>query len=108
MKKVDISPKAHEDLAGLKIYLTGEFGDSRSCEIIDAIYDSMEKLSLFPESDIDLLARYGIASDYRCLITNKNYVFYRIDKNSVKIIRILDERRDFLQVLFGIGTSEET
>jgi hypothetical protein len=30
-----------------------------------------------------------------------NYVFYRVEDDVVKIIRVLDARRDFLSILFG-------
>lgn len=34
-------------------------------------------------------------------------VFYRVDKECVKIIRILDARCDYLNILFGIKTQTD-
>ena len=34
-------------------------------------------------------------------ITHRNCVFYRIDGEFIRVIRVLDERRDYLRVLFG-------
>ena len=34
-------------------------------------------------------------------------LFYRVEKDSVKIIRILDARCDFINILFGIKTQTD-
>ena len=47
--------------------------------VLGSVYDDIEKLAVFPEMGVDILAKYGIISDYLCLITHKNCVFYRID-----------------------------
>ncbi|MDD6192469.1 MAG: hypothetical protein PUB24_05260 [Lachnospiraceae bacterium] len=44
--------------------------------------------------------KYGIAYDYFIYVVKKNYVFYRIERDSVKIVRVLDWRRDFMKILF--------
>lgn len=109
MKKVDITPLAHNDIERLNDYLLGEFGEKTSKKVLGAIYDDLEKLSVFPDMGVNILAKYGIVSDYLCLITHKNYAFYRIEGDYIRIIRVLDERQDFLRILFGIiTTSEET
>ena len=56
----------------------------------------------YPDTDIRLFERFGIETDYKCIYSNKNYVFYRFEGDIVRIIRILNEKRDFLYVLFGI------
>lgn len=43
-------------------------------------------------------------TDYHYLIVKPNYIFYRIEGNIVRIIRILNEKQDFLQILFGISS----
>lgn len=38
-----------------------------------------------------------------------NYTFYRIEADKIKIVRILNEKQDFMNILFGIRTtSQET
>ena len=101
MKSVEITPEAYEDLEGLKEYLDEFFGVKKEKEILKAIFKDMKRLAKYPETDIKLFERFGIATDYKCMYTHKNYVFYRIENEYIKIIRILDERRDFLYVLFG-------
>ena len=107
MKQVDITPRAHDDLADLKTYLLIEFGETCAQRVLGAIYDDIEKLAVFPEMGVNILAKHGIISDYLCLVTNKNCVFYRIEGEFIRVIRVLDERRDYLRVLFGISTSAE-
>lgn len=43
-----------------------------------------------------------VPTDYLYLIVEKNYVFYRNEDNTVKIIRVLSTRQDFMSILFGI------
>lgn len=107
MKTVELTLLAHNDMEELKAYLLREFGERTAGKVLGEVYDDMGKLSAFPEMGKDILAEYGIASDYLCLVTHKNYVFYRIEDNFVRIIRVLDERRDFLRVLFGIPAASD-
>ncbi len=109
MKKVDITPEAFDDLEGLKERLDESFGVKKEKEILKAIFTDMKRLARYPQTDIKLFERFGIVTDYKCLYSHKNYVFYRIEDEYIKIIRILDEKRDFLYVLFGIKmTSDES
>ena len=103
--KIDITPKAHEDLERLYGYLSAEFGETRAKEIISSIYDDLESLANFPNLGTDIISKYGIHTSYLCLITNKNYAFYRIENDTIKIIRVLDQRQDFMQILFGVKTT---
>ncbi len=102
MRKIDITPEAMNDLEGLKEHLTKEFGEKTEEKILKAMFKDMRRLERFPETDIKLFERFGVVTDYKCIYSNKNYVFYRIEDEFIKIIRILDVRRDFMYVLFGI------
>ena len=46
-------------------------------------------------------------TDYHYLVVKPNYVFYRIKCDTVRVIRILNENQDFLQILFGISSMSE-
>ena len=48
-----------------------------------------------------------IETDYKCLYTQKNYAFYRIEDEKIQIVRILSEKRDFMYILLGIPMSED-
>lgn len=101
---VEITPLADKDLNNIRDHIRLDFSTDNSAKIMGAIYDDLEKLSIFPNMGVDILSKYGIQSDYLCLITHKNYAFYRIEGDSVKIIRVIDERRDFLKALFSRST----
>ena len=107
MKQIYITPRAHEDLEDLKAYLLIEFGETSTQKVLGAIYDDIEKLAVFPELGVNILAKHGIVSNYLCLVSHKNCVFYRIEGEFIRVIRVLDERRDYLRVLFGITTTSE-
>ncbi len=109
MKKIDFTPESILDLQKIKAYVEEKFGEKVADSVIKRIVNSIETLQALPDSGIDMLARYGINTDYLCLITNGNYVFYRNEYDIVKIIRVLNEKQDFLYILFGIKTtSQET
>lgn len=48
----------------------------------------------------------SIKTDYRYLVCGNYNVFYRIETDSVKIVRVLNARRNFMAVLFGTDDTE--
>ena len=107
MKKIEFTPEAIYDLEGIKEKIDAEYGKKIEKEIITGILDDIKRLIKYPKTDIKLFERFGIETDYKCIYSNKNYVFYRIEDSVVKIIRILNEKRDFLYVLLGIRMRSE-
>ncbi|MCD8131270.1 MAG: type II toxin-antitoxin system RelE/ParE family toxin [Lachnospiraceae bacterium] len=107
MKKLDMSPEALMDLQSRKAWLAGEFGEKISESIIGQIMDSIGNLLIFPDSGVSLYARYGIECDYFYIVSKKNYIFFRQEEESIKIIRVLDERQDFMDTLFHIRTTTQ-
>lgn len=102
MRKVDITPEAYNDLELIKESLDEEYGVTKEKKILKDIIKDVRRLAQYPETDIKLFERFGIITDYKCIYTNKNYVFYRIEDDYIKVIRVLDHRRDFLYILLGI------
>jgi plasmid stabilization system protein ParE len=62
-------------------------------------------LELFPDMGSLVRDRYPVDTDYQFFYFRKNYVFYRVAGNEVRIIDVLDERADFMKILFGIDTT---
>ncbi|MCD8021643.1 MAG: type II toxin-antitoxin system RelE/ParE family toxin [Lachnospiraceae bacterium] len=109
MRLIEFTPESISDLQNLREYLELNFDENLANKIVRKVVDAIESLQISPKAGSDLLAKYGIVSDYLCLITNHNYVFYRLEEDSIKIIRALNEKQDFLNILFGIKTtSQET
>ncbi len=105
MKEIFYSPESLQDLLDAKKEITIEFGEEVAKRILSKITKTIQNLSIYEEMGVELSKQYEIPCDYRLFYTQKNYIFYRIEDDSIRIIRILDERRDFMQVLFGINTT---
>lgn len=50
---------------------------------------------------------YDVPTEYRYLFSEKNYVFYHLEFDKVRIVRVLNEQQDFMQQLFGIGSDSD-
>ena len=107
MKEISFSPEAINDLEGIKERIDEEFGSKKEKEILRAIMKDIKRLRQYPNMDIKLFERFDIETDYKCICSHKNYVFYRLEKDTIRVIRVLNEKRDFLYVLFGINMSSE-
>ena len=64
--------------------------------------ETVRQLITFPYLGQELSGITGIYTDYRCLFCEKNYVFYRIEADRVCVIRVLNERQDYMRILFGV------
>ena len=46
-------------------------------------------------------------TEYRHLFSAKKYVFYHLEFDKVRIVRVLNEQQDFMQQLFGISSDSD-
>ena len=99
---VKYSPKSKEDLMRIKCYITSEFDESLAKEIIKKVMAKIRNLEEFPLMGKPLANLIDVPTDYFYLVIEKNYVFYRNEEKTVKIIRVINERQDFMRILFGI------
>ena len=74
--KLKYSPNARDKLSELKRQITGMYGQETAIK--------------------------GVPTPYRCLHTGRNYVFYRLENDTVYVTDIYDERENFLWKLFRI------
>lgn len=103
IKEIEYSPEAVNDLQGIEEYISIELDNSKSAErIVDNIIDKIDSLSDLPEIGAPLSSRVDVKTDYRYLACGNYNVFYRIEYNTIKIIRVLNARRNFMTVLFGM------
>ncbi len=107
MGKVEYSPKALEDLQGIKAYIIENFGVDTAQKVLGKITASVRKLEEYPISGVMLGRMIDVPTDYMYIFIERNYAFYRTEGNIIKIIRILNERQDFMKILFDIHTSFE-
>lgn len=104
MPKLTYAPRALEDLQGVKTYVAKQFGDEKAKACIREITLAVRQLETFPKAGSCLEEIIEYPTDYHYLIVKPNYISYRIEGNIVRIIRILNEKQDFLQILFGISS----
>ena len=107
MSRLIYTPKALDDLQRVKNYITEQFNADRAKTGMKEIVLRIRQLEGFPEEGVRLEKLIQYPTDYRYLVIKPNYVFYRIEADAVKIIRILNEKQDFLQILFGIKSVSE-
>lgn len=92
-----------EDLMKIKVYLKQEFNVELAAEKINELLKSIKQFEQFPFMGRPLINVIDIPTDYMYFVLEKNYVFYRLEKETVKIIRIIDTRQNFINILFGNG-----
>ncbi len=107
MSKLFYTPKALDDLQGIKAYVAMQFGEGRAKACIKEITSTAKQLALFPKEGLRLADLIEYPTDYHYLVVKLNYVFYRVEGDTVRVIRILNEKQHFLQILFGISSIYE-
>ena len=107
MSKLIYTPKALDDLQGIKSYISRQFGKDRAKICAREIATTARQLEMFPDEGPCLQDLIEYPTDYHYLVVKPNYIFYRIEGDTVRVIRILNEKQDFFQILFGISSISE-
>ena len=105
--RIEVTNDARNDLRQIREYISVELGNENSASrTVGSIVKSIGSLRAMPEIVAPLSARVSIKTDYRYLVCGNYNVFYRIETDSVKIVRVLNARRNFMAVLFGTDDTE--
>ncbi len=102
MKKLAYSPHYKEKIVKLRKYLDFHFGTQVRRKVFKEIDERIHLLQRFESMGISIREVYDIDCDYFCVYVAKNYVFYRVDSDTVYIVNIYNEREGFMQKMFGI------
>lgn len=101
MYEVELSPQAVEDLKEIKSYIEDELQNPIAAKnTILKIVETYEGLSSSPNSGIPVQKYVSFQTDYRFVLANNYSIFYRTEDSTVKVVRILYSRRDFVKILF--------
>lgn len=101
MKRVVWSFDAKEDLAEIIAYIRARSGNTISREILGRIRDKVAKVSGFPEGYRPVPELYDIGiSDIREIIESPWRILFRSSVEEVRIISVIDGRRNIEEVLF--------
>ncbi len=101
MPQLIYSPQALEDLQLIRTNVLSQFGAETAKKSMKYLTQALRHLEIFPKMGFSLKKDVPFSTDYFCLIVQPNYVFYRIDADTIYIIRILNQRQDFMDILFG-------
>lgn len=106
--KIYYTPEALADLQQIQQSVVEKFFDEELAEqVLKTITKNIRNLEIFPFSGAELYLSVTGNSGYRYLFVKKNYVFYQVEKDSIRIVRVLNEKQDYLKSLFGISEAEE-
>ena len=101
MFEVKVSPQAADDLLEIKDYIENELQNLIAAQsTILKIIETYEDLANFPEIGIPVERYVAFSTDYKFVLANNYSIFYRIEGEIVKVVRILYSKRDFVRVLF--------
>jgi len=107
MKQIKYSPEARQDLRNVKKYIKEEWNEEIAQKVMVYLMSQIRLLERHPELGVNISDRFSVVSDYKYLVLKKNYVFYRLEDKYVRVIRILSDMQDFMQILFGIQTQSD-
>jgi len=107
MPEVEYSPVALEDLQRIRNYISSNWGENVAKRVLKKITSDIRRLEQYPVSGVDLGKIIDVPTEYRYLFLEKNYVFYHLELDKIRIVRVLNEQQDYMQQLFGISSESD-
>jgi len=102
MAEIKFSPEAVNDLRQIKAYITDELCNEQAAgSVIAKIMKHIGRLEAFPNSGAPLNSIVDFNTNYRFVVCGNYTAFYRVENDTVLIVRVLYGRRDFMRILFG-------
>lgn len=100
--KIYYTPKAQEDLMCIKERVIETWANEElAVKVIKRITGAVKRLVAFPYIGKEVSSITGVNTEYRCLFCEQDYVFYRVEEERILIVRILNEKQDYIRILFG-------
>lgn len=101
--KLKYSPDSRDKLKELSRRITNSNGKAVSVKVVGAIMSDIRGLQDNPQKGLSVEAMLGIPTTYRFLHVKQNYVFYRMEQDTVYIADIYNEREDFMWRMFRVN-----
>lgn len=99
--KLVFSPQSRKDLTQIKNYISTSLSSPHAAEnITSKILKSCLNLKTFPNLGAEMKNKFDVDTDMRYLISSNYIVFYKNDNDTIKIIRILYARINYIKYLF--------
>jgi toxin ParE1/3/4 len=101
-RRIVWSKDAGDEIAGIVSWYKDNAGKSAAGKIYAKISSRVRMLKDMPEigKEVQLLKDMGI-SGYRQIVQDHWIIYYRIGKESIHIISVVDGRRDLEEILYG-------
>ncbi len=107
MKKIIYTPDYKVKIRKMRHNLEDQFGSEVSREILKKINDRIHSIQVHEDIGLSCREVFRVDTDYQYIYAAKNYIFYRIDEEAIRIINIYDEREDIMWKVFGIKTTTQ-
>lgn len=107
MKKIKYTPDAADKLRDINKAILLKYGSKKAKEIVGSITNAVRGLIDNEQKGPSVERMFGVDSDYRYIYVARNYVFYSIESDCIKIINIYNEKEDFMWLLFGVDTTPQ-
>lgn len=93
-------------LASLNEELIEKQGEQKGLQTISDIVASLDNLSMFPRigQNIRDIFQVDCPENWYILYIKKNYFVFSITKTDVIVLKMYNEKQDFIHELFGIET----
>ncbi len=91
MAKIGKSPKAETDLEDIWLYSFKQWNEHQADQYYDELIDGINRLTNNPQLG---KSRESIGRGYRSLQINRHVIYYRLQKQTIDIVRVLHERRE--------------
>lgn len=101
MARITISREAQKDLSAIHQYIRDDLCNPDAARrIISEIKKSILRLQDFPECGHPLDALLSVHTEYRYLVCEGYCIFYLANSQEALVIRILNQRQDYVRALF--------
>ena len=98
--EVKILPTAWEDLKKIEDWYFLQFGVKSALKVSDHILDTIERLSVYPESGSLTPDRWLNDRGYRMAICGKHVAIYRKILNTVYVYHIADTQTEYTKLFY--------
>ena len=102
----EYSPAAKNDLLLIHRKIEENFGINVAKDVLLRITVQIRRLEQFPLSGVYLGEVIHSITDYRYIFVEKNYIFYRFERESIKIVRVLNQKQNYIDHLNNVDTTE--
>lgn len=96
------TPLARQDLHEIEDYIKNDLANPQAAKnTVQRILMGCSNLKDNPKLGLDMSDKIGQKTDLRYLIISNYIAVYKIEKNTINIIRIRDGRTDYINYLFS-------